>query len=276
MGEKCIRNRHEKQEKVFWKWNILVIGHCYVILYCKSSATKKKKKKHLLCTRWHFLHGRSANDSGRTAQLSTLEQRWRASRKKKASGYRPLMVALTDTGGRTGDADEASGSQTQRASWEKGPVKIPEPASTSDPDQSPFEFQKQRPFQCETEPQGFFFAGRCARIWCCFEKHTHAHAHTDKVKLQQPPASIESTQTVNPKAKNQNKTKRRRTAQVKADKKWFNHHVLCVRRPHAEDVCTWIKTTSLAQISSFSSRAEEPAWQNRSVAAFCFRFLSLL
>lgn len=83
---------------------------------------------------------------------------------KEASGYRPLTVALTDTGGRTGDADEASGSQAQRASWEKGLVKIPEPASPSDPHQSPFEFQKQRPFQCENGAAGLFVVGRCARI----------------------------------------------------------------------------------------------------------------
>lgn len=101
----------------------------------------------------------------------------KSQQEKKASGYRPLMVALADTGGRTGDADEASGSRNQRASWEKGLVKIPVAASTSDPDQSPFEFQKQRPFQCETEPQGFLLLD-AVRESDAVLRSTHTRTHT--------------------------------------------------------------------------------------------------
>lgn len=37
----------------------------------------------------------------------------------EASGYRALMAPLRGAGGRTGEADRASGSHTQQASWEK-------------------------------------------------------------------------------------------------------------------------------------------------------------
>lgn len=85
-------------------------------------------------------------------------------------------MALTDTGGRTGDADAASGSRTQQASWEKGLIKIPEPASASDPDQSPFEFQKQRPFQCETPSQGFLLLDAVRELDAVLG-NTHARTH---------------------------------------------------------------------------------------------------
>lgn len=145
---------------------VLPIGRCYVILYRKSSATKKKTKT------VGFIRAPDGIFSMDAVRVILAGRRssalWSSDEEptgKEASGYRPpLTVALTDTGGRTGDADEASGSQTQRASWEKGLVKIPEPAPPSDPHQSPFEFQKQRPFQCENGAAGLLVVGRCARI----------------------------------------------------------------------------------------------------------------